>query len=131
MMMVDGVTTDLGKTDAITVAANWAGKDVQISAYERLADAIQGATAIDLPNATTDSYKLLVTTKASSATNGTLVYGAVDHATNATAAQALEFTSYAPISGTEQNVSGINSGSYIVVALENNGDIAYYAYVIK
>ncbi|MGM9608273.1 MAG: hypothetical protein ACI3XJ_12285, partial [Oscillospiraceae bacterium] len=146
---------DLGKTDSVKVTAAWAGKDVVISAYvpdtndaidrldevrlngekldtakgyDKLDDAIANATKINLA-AVADSYKLVVTTKVSN-NAPELTWGDVDWASTVTAAKTLTFGPYAAISGTEINLTGINTGSYIVIALENTGDVAYFAYVI-
>ena len=91
-------------------------------------DAIANATKVNLA-AAADNYTLVVTTKVSN-NAPTLTWGDVDWASTATAAQTLTFGPYGAISGTPIDLTGINTGSYVVIALENTGDVAYFAYVI-
>ena len=75
-------------------------------------------------------YKLVVNTKAVSESNATPLYGNVKWASDKEAAADLKFDAPAAISGTEITLEGAGEGTYVVILLENYGDVAYYAYRI-
>ena len=152
---IDGETSDLGLTDAIVVGADWAGEDVQISAYTPdvntalgmldtvsmngeqqaittgyadLSTAVDHATAIDLSKVVS-TYEMTITTKPNA--GGTNLYGEIQIAGGATAAKDLDFdAAWAPISGVKTHLDGLSKDGYIVIALANGDDVAYYAYKI-
>ena len=101
--------------------------------YKTLAEAIENATEMNLPAA--DTYTELTvrvyTTLCSDGVNYTA--GDVQWASTKTAAQGLVL---APLGnpancdadGAPVTLSGADAGTYVVIALEDYGDVAYFAY---
>ena len=151
----NGTPVVLGELDKITVTSDWANKDVKISVhtpdvntalgmldtvsmngeqqaittgYADLSTAVDHATAIDLSKVVS-TYEMTITTKPNA--GGTNLYGEIQIAGGATAAKALDFdATWAPISGEKTTLDGLSKDGYIVIALANGDDVAYYAYKI-
>ena len=151
----NGTPVVLGELDKITVTSDWANKDVKISVhtpdvntalgmldtvsmngeqqaittgYADLSTAVDHATAIDLSKVVS-TYEMTITTKPNA--GGTNLYGEIQIAGGATAAKALDFdATWAPISGEKTTLGGLSKDGYIVIALANGDDVAYYAYKI-
>ena len=151
----NGTPVVLGELDKITVTSDWANKDVKISVhtpdvntalgmldtvsmngeqqaittgYADLSTAVDHATAIDLSKVVS-TYEMTITTKPNA--GGTNLYGEIQIAGGATAAKALDFdATWAPISGEKATLDGLSKDGYIVIALANGDDVAYYAYKI-
>lgn len=155
-----GEPKDLGKTAAITVTKDWAGKDVKVSAYvtdgntaldkltkatldgeqlplskgyDKLDDAIANAININLPNKDAP-YAFVVNTGANA--DGVNLWGSVATASDLAATKTVTFAPQATLDGVTNNLAGINVGSYIIVRLQNDStvdgvsDVAFYAYHI-
>ena len=151
----NGTPVVLGELDKITVTSDWANKDVKISVhtpdvntalgmldtvsmngeqqaittgYADLSTAVDHATAIDLSKVVS-TYEMTITTKPNA--GGTNLCGEIQIAGGATAAKALDFdATWAPISGEKTTLDGLSKDGYIVIALANGDDVAYYAYKI-
>ena len=96
--------------------------------YADLSTAVDHATAIDLSKVVS-TYEMTITTKPNA--GGTNLYGEIQIAGGATAAKALDFdATWAPISGEKTTLDGLSKDGYIVIALANGDDVAYYAYKI-
>ena len=101
--------------------------------YKTLAEAIENATEMNLPAAGTyTELKVRVyTTLCSDGWNYTA--GDVKWASTKTAAQDLELTpqgnpANCDADGAPVTLSGADAGTYVVIALEDYGDVAYFAY---
>ena len=114
----------IGMLESVTL--NGEKQDVP-QGYSDLADAVDNPETVDLADLVS-AYKMTIVTKQN--TNGYNLQAAIKWAGGANAAKQLTFDSWSGISGTEQDVTGISPDGYVVISLENYGDVAYYAYQI-
>ena len=124
--LADDSNTAIGKLDSVTLDRE---KVQTATGYTTLAQALENATTMNSA-AVNPQYKLVVNTKAVSESNATPLYGNVKWASDKEAAADLKFDAPAAISGTEITLEGAGEGTYVVILLENYGDVAYYAYRI-
>ena len=115
----------LGKLDSVNF--NGELQAVSPTGYEKLSDAVDNAIGIDLPNTT--PYAMSITTKTND--QGYNLQAAIQYAGGSESAKALNFDGkWANISGVAQPLAGLSNDGYIVISLENYGDVVYYAYHI-